>query len=253
MGIQIPDILQAPVVPSIFMWLYEAILTDEQQKKFNTTLEAQIAEGKAYTEAAMSAMMGVVENNPHTQQAQSILQNLNQTIPQEMQRYQQEFLSTYDKRMGKVTGLLEDYGTQALKDVRTTFGEAKGSSMQQLVEQGLTGGGVASSIGHGFATREADALARVREQAALVKANSLYDIEAGRAEWDAALQGNVYDAQTNLGQGLADFEGQWAQTENEAFAGELDRGYENIYAVQNVPPNKEGFNQLGFSTGSRGG
>jgi hypothetical protein len=233
-------------LPGVLAWLYEASLTDKQWKKFNATLEAQIAEGKAYTEAAMHAMMGIVENNPHTQQADFILQNLYQTLPGEMQRYQQEFLGTYDKRMGKVTGLLDDYGTQALKDVRTTFGEAKGSAMQDLVEQGLTGGGVASSIGHGFATREADALARVREQAALVKANSLYNIEAGRAQWDAALQGNVYDTQMGLGQGLADFQGGWGQTENEAFAGEVDRGYENIYAVSNQPPGREGVNQLAY-------
>jgi hypothetical protein len=241
-----------PIIPGIAAWLWQAGLTQDQWNKYQTTTEEQIREGRSTREAHTRALMALIENNPHTQQAQFILQNLYQTMPQEVEKSRREFLGDYDTRMAGVTGLLDEYGTQALKDVRTTFGEAKGAAMNRLVEQGLTGGGVASSIGQGFATREAAALARAREEAALVKSNQLYQIEAGRAGYDAALRGDVYNTKIGLGQGLADFQQGWGQTGNEAFADAGNRTIEEIYGVQNVPPDMQGVNQLASTVFSRG-
>ncbi|KKN11861.1 hypothetical protein LCGC14_1022080 [marine sediment metagenome] len=129
------------------------------------------------------------------------------------------------ERIASVMGLIEGQGDQAIIDIAKTFGQAKGKALTDLTAQGLSGSGVGASIGAGFAVGESDALARSREETALIKSQALSGLTgehlafgAKAAELGAgfdqnisnlefgALQ-NVYNLRLGGGQAYADWLG----------------------------------------------
>lgn len=82
-------------------------------------------------------------------------------------------LSGYSQREKEVMGLLEGQGEQAMRDTRRTFGEQSSAALGDLASRGLAGSSVGSSVRSGFATREADQLARIREAVAAQRAGAL--------------------------------------------------------------------------------
>lgn len=262
-------------IPLGLMWAWQASLTSQQWKKFQAAVEQQIAEGRSIAEARTRAAMSMIESDPHTQQAQAILQTMYEQVPERMRgeygelidqgvNERQAFLGDYDARMGGVQGILDDYGTQALKDVKGVFGRERGRAIGQLTDQGLTGSGVGASIAHGFATREADALARAREAAALVKSNQAFQIESGRAAYDAAMRGDTqalreralqsaYGTEIGLGQGLADFQAGRGQQALDTFLGTTGDYMDFITGIQNQPPSSDAVNQFALAFGRGAG
>lgn len=231
------------LIPQGLMTLWTNSLTQEQWKKFNANVEQQIREGRSAREAQMRAAQSMIETNPHTEAARAVLdfqrQNSQAQIPAT-----EAFLGQREK---DVMGYLEGVGDQSIKDINRTFGEEAGMAQSQLVERGLSGGGVGASIANGFATRKADALARSRESTGVLKANQLaglrLDTQMGR---ERALD-RAYGEGTNY----ADFQGGWGVQGVDAYLDTSNRYIDDIYGINNVPPDTSTNNAMfqGLGTG----
>lgn len=174
----------------------------------------------------------------------------------------------YEQRITDVMGLIEDKGAQAVKDITKAFGQAKGSALSDLTARGLAGSGVGASVGAGFATGEADALARSREQVADIKASALSSLTGEKlafganaaqfgAGFDQNIAGQRMNALTNVtnlelagGLGYANFLGGMG----DRFQGVLDTQHQEYLdwlesILPEPPPPSQGFGNM-FSFGS---
>lgn len=233
------------LIPQALITLYTNGLTQEQRKKYEAAVDQQIREGRAARDAQISAMMSMIEANPHTEAARQVLdfqrQNSLAQIPAT-----DAFNAA---REHDVMGYLEGIGTQSKKDIERTFGEESGAAQSQLVERGLSGGGVGASIAHGFATRKADALARENERVGELKATTLSGL---RSDTQMARE-RALDRAYGAGSQYGDFQSGWGQYGTDTFADLTNRGIEDIYGIQHVPPdtsaNNAAFQNLGGLAG----
>lgn len=232
-------------IPQGLITLWINRLTKEQREKYEAAVDAQIAEGRAAREAQISAVQRMIQENPHTQAAQTILNFQKQHAFGDIAPTKAE----WNRREKDVMGYLEGIGTQAKKDINRTFGEEAGMVQSNLVTRGLSGGGVGASIAHGFATRKADALARSEENVGQMKAETLSGLRADtQIARERALE-RAYGQGTNY----ADFEGGWGVQGTDAFLDTTNRYIDDIYGVNNVPPDEQANINAWQNLGTLGG
>jgi hypothetical protein len=229
-------------IPQFLMTMWLNSQTEEKWKEYNAAVEQQIREGRSAREAQIRAMQGMIEKNPHTQEARAILDFQRQDARNQIE----PTTAAWGQREADVMGYLEGVGDQSIKDINRTFGEEAGMANSRLVERGLAGGGVGASIAHGFATRKADSLARSREVTGALKAESLGGL---RADTQLARE-RAYERALGQGTIYADFEGGWGATGNEALESGTGAYIDEIYGINNVPPDTSALNQSWSQTGA---
>lgn len=234
----------AGFVLGIVGFWYSLFQLEASQKawvKFQNDVQDQIDDGMDAITAGAAASANAIRDDPDLKEARAILRDLSENLPDRMKAdYDKLFNQAatnindfktslsgidaqYEQRITDVMGLLEGQGEQALKDIARTFGEAAGQVSASLAERGLAGSGVGASVAAGFATKEADALARSREATGLLKADALSGLTGEQlrakqqglglaAGFEQQLFGNqaqalsqVYGVESNTGLGYANF------------------------------------------------
>jgi len=284
---------------NFIMTAWQGIQTQQKQDEYDKAVEKQIAEGTALLTERQVEALRLISEDPQSGQATEILKQLNVNLPKEAkaevlridreaQARRTDFLANYDARTGEYLAQndrttaellagLKGQGEQELRDTRRVFSEQSAEALGDLSSRGLSGSGAGASIRHGFATRESDELARIRERVAAQRAeyqqsgaqrrvDAYSTVENARANFDSAMSGDIanqraaaldiaYGFEQDTGTAYADRLSGLADTRRDTW---LDTQGDIAYyrggdTVRNEPPNRQPFNQsaagFGYQTG----
>lgn len=236
-------------IPQFLITAWLGGLTNQQQKKYQAAVDAQIAEGRTGLEARSRAAMAMIENDPNTAEARAILKAQSGKLPAKAYAEAERATKAYGQREADVMGYLNGIGAQSIADINRTFEEEQGQANSGLVSRGLSGGGVGASVAHGFTTRKADAIARSRENMGFQKAATLAGLRGDTQTARANALGTAYgfdESTTGTYAGQLNDEAANAQDTYLTTTGDY---WDFLNNINNVPPDRSAFMNSAGSLG----